>query len=56
MSYVNNAAIKKSIKEKDMESTGDFVEAVNAKVTDLLAVAVKRAQDNGRKTVMPRDL
>ncbi len=36
--------------------SGDFVEALNADVIELVEKAKKRAKDNGRGTVQPRDL
>ena len=35
---------------------GDFVEELNRKVEDLIKNATRRAESNGRKTVMGKDL
>ncbi len=36
--------------------SGEFYEALDAKVRELIAAAEKRALENGRKTVRPYDL
>jgi histone H3/H4 len=36
--------------------SGEFYEALDAKVRELIAAAEKRALENGRKTVRPHDL
>jgi histone H3/H4 len=36
--------------------SGEFYDALNAKVRELIAAAEKRALANGRKTVRPHDL
>jgi histone H3/H4 len=36
--------------------SGDFYDALDEKVRELIAAAEKRALDNGRKTVRPCDL
>lgn len=39
-----------------MNVASDFYDALDAEVQDLLDEAERRAQENGRKTVQPRDL
>ncbi len=50
--------VKAKIKEytKGCNVAGDFAEALDAKVQDLIKAAVKRAEGNNRKTVMAKDL
>ena len=36
--------------------SGDLAEALDKKVEELIKAACKRAQENGRKTVMAKDL
>lgn len=40
----------------EMSVSSDFAEALNDKVNDLVKKAVWRAKENGRRTVMGRDL
>ncbi|RMF55171.1 DUF1931 family protein [Candidatus Woesearchaeota archaeon] len=50
------------VKAKIKEATGefnvasDFIEALDAKVKDLIKEAIERAKANGRRTVMAKDL
>jgi histone H3/H4 len=39
----------------DFRLDGDAIDALNEKVEGLIKTAVKRAQENGRKTVRPAD-
>jgi histone H3/H4 len=48
------AAVKEALNDKNVAS--DFYEALDAEVAELLADAARRAEDNDRKTVQPRDL
>ena len=48
--------VKNYIKTKGVMSSSDVLDALNAAVYELLDRAVKRAQDNGRKTVQGRDV
>ena len=50
--------VKAKIKEYtgDYNVAGDFADALHAKVENLIKDAVKRAEANGRKTVMAKDL
>lgn len=53
---VVGSKIKNYLKERGLKSSGDLVEAVSAKVQELLDHAIRRAQDNKRSTVRPCDL
>ncbi|GAD52192.1 hypothetical protein MBEHAL_0952 [Halarchaeum acidiphilum MH1-52-1] len=46
--------MKEALEEKNVAS--DFYDALDEKVEDLLDDAARRAEENGRKTVQPRDL
>ncbi len=50
--------VRSKIKDaaKNMNVSGDFAEALSARVADLIKDACKRASENGRKTVQSRDL
>jgi hypothetical protein len=48
--------IKDVIKAAGLQSSGDLVDGVSARVHEMLAVAVQRAKANGRATVRPYDL
>ena len=50
--------VKAKIKEYTGEYNvaGDFADALHAKVETLIKDAIKRAEGNGRKTVMAKDL
>jgi histone H3/H4 len=48
------AAVKEALANKNVAS--DFYDALDAEVAELLADAARRAADNDRKTVQPRDL
>ncbi len=48
--------IKDVIKAAGLQSSGDLVDGVSARVHELLAAAVQRAKANGRATVRPYDL
>lgn len=48
--------IKDVVKAAGLQSSGDLIDGVSAKVHDLLAAAVERAKANGRATVRPHDL
>ena len=41
---------------KDMNVASDFGEALSKKVEELISEAVRRAKENDRKTIQPRDL
>ena len=48
--------IKDVIKAAGLQSSGDLVDGVSARVHDMLIAAVQRAKANGRATVRPYDL
>lgn len=51
---VVKAAVKDALEDKNV--AGDFYEALDEEVEELLEDAARRADANGRKTVQPRDL
>lgn len=58
MSLVIKAKLKEYAKhgDKALNVAGDFADALNAKVEVLIKDACRRAKENGRNTVMPKDL
>ena len=48
--------VKNYIKSKDVMSSADVLDALNAALYCLLDRAIERAQQNGRKTVQGRDV
>ena len=50
--------VKSAVKEElsDMNVSADFYDALDEEVSELLDDAARRADDNDRKTVQPRDL
>lgn len=56
MSYIVASKVRENISGADMQCSGDLADAVSAKVEQMLAAAVDRAKENGRKTVRPCDL
>lgn len=48
------AAVKEYLEEKNVAS--DFYDALDGEVKELLEDAARRAEENDRKTVQPRDL
>jgi hypothetical protein len=53
---VVGSKMKDVVKAAGCMSSGDLIEAVSAKVHDMLAQATARAKGNGRSTVRPYDL
>jgi histone H3/H4 len=53
---VVGSKIKDVVREQDLQSSGELVEAVSKKVREMLEAACQRAKDNGRKTVRNYDL
>ena len=49
-----NSAVKDELSEMNVSS--DFYDALDEDVSQLLEEAGRRAEDNDRKTVQPRDL
>lgn len=54
----DSVVVKAKIKEvaTGYNVAGDFSDALDRKVRDLIKAAVKRAEGNNRKTVMAKDL
>lgn len=50
--------VQSAVKEElsDMNVSGDFADALDEEVAELLSKASQRAESNDRKTVQPRDL
>ena len=48
------AAVKEALNDKNVAS--DFYDALDEEVQEILTKAARRAEDNDRKTVQPRDL
>ena len=50
--------VKAAVKEEldDMNVASDFYDALDEEVEELLSDAARRADENDRKTVQPRDL
>ena len=50
--------VRSKIKDvaKDMNVSGDFGEALSEKTEQLIKDAVRRAKENKRSTIQPRDL
>jgi len=50
--------VKAAVKEhlQDMNVASDFYDALDEEVAELLEHAARRAEENDRKTVQPRDL
>ena len=53
---VVGSKVKEAIKGHGYRMAGDFGEALNAKVHELIAAAVARCAANNRGTVRPQDL
>ena len=53
---VVGSKVKSVVSSASMRSDGKLIEAVSAKVDELLEAAIQRAKNNGRSTVRPHDL
>ena len=53
-----NTIVKAAVKEElgDVNVSSDFYDALDEEVSELLEDAARRADENDRKTVQPRDL
>lgn len=58
-----NLVVKTQVKDLLKEAglgvenmSGDFMDVLDTKVKELVLTAVKRAKENGRRTVMGRDI
>jgi histone H3/H4 len=52
--FIVQSAVKEELADQNVSA--DFYDALDGEVEDLLADASRRADDNDRKTVQPRDL
>ncbi|MFB6176105.1 MAG: DUF1931 family protein [Halobaculum sp.] len=52
--HIIKAAVKEYLDDKNVAS--DFYDALDEEVAELLDDAARRAEENDRKTVQPRDL
>lgn len=54
----DSLVVRSRIKEiaKDMNVASDFSDALSKKVEELIADAIRRAKENKRSTIQPRDL
>ena len=48
--------VRERLRRDDARMSGEFVEALNAEVDDMVGRAVERAKSNNRTTVRPQDL
>ena len=53
---VVGSKVKDFIKESDLRTDGDLLEALSDKVEEMLKSAMNRCKENGRSTVRPCDL
>lgn len=53
---VVSSKVKEKISADGKSVAGNFSEELSKKVEELIAAAIKRAGDNGRATVMAKDL
>jgi histone H3/H4 len=53
-----DVTVKSAVKDElgEMNVSADFYDALNEEVSELLSNAERRASENDRKTVQPRDL
>ena len=56
LNLIVGSKVKEAIKGHGYRMAGDFGDALNAKVHELLAAAVERCGKNNRGTVRPHDL
>jgi histone H3/H4 len=54
----DSVIVRTKIKEivKEINVGGDFADALNEKVIEMIKKAIQRAEANGRKTIMAKDL
>ncbi len=53
---VVGSKVKDFIKEEELRTDGDLLEALSEKVEAMLKSAMQRCKENGRSTVRPCDL
>ncbi len=56
MSLVVASQVKDAIKKQEMQCAGDFCDALDKKIEEMIAQAAARAKSNDRKTVRAGDL
>ena len=56
LNVVVGSKVKETVKGHGVRMAGDFTDALNARVQDMIAKAVERCNSNGRGTVRPHDL
>jgi histone H3/H4 len=56
MSKVVESKVKEQIKAAEMNCAGDFCDALDKKVENVISRAIERAKSNDRKTVRAGDL
>ncbi len=56
MAYVKKSEVREFAKRRDMRVSGEFYDALEAAVEELLSKAATRADANGRKTLKAADL
>ena len=55
MSFVVTARVKEALSGMDMRTGGDFIEALDKAVEELVKKAAKRSKENKRQTVYACD-
>ncbi len=55
-SLVVQSKVKEAVKANGLRMDSTFPDALNAKISQMLAEAAKRAKDNGRGTLRPYDI
>ena len=53
---VVGSKVKDFIKDNDLRSDGDLIDALSERVSEMLKSAMVRCKENGRSTVRPCDL
>lgn len=53
---VVQSKVKAYVSDKDMRSSSDLADALDAKVKELLDAAATRAKEHGKSTIKPYDL
>lgn len=56
MTFISKNSAKAYLRGKGMRVSSRLIAQLDGKVRELLEVAAKRADGNGRSTVMPQDL
>ncbi|MBS3052933.1 MAG: DUF1931 domain-containing protein [Candidatus Aenigmarchaeota archaeon] len=56
MAHVVVSQVKETVKKHEMNCGGDFCEALDKKIEQMIADAVARAKSNDRKTVRSGDV